>query len=174
MNTSNMIGTNNAFTQTGRPLVLVPGAASGNPAPKQTSGHTTFLHVIGTRPNFVKMAPIVAALAAYPDIRQVVVHTGQHYDRRMSEEVLADLNFPEPDVMLGAGGGSHGEQTAKVLTAMERVLLEYAPVAIVVAGDVNSTLAARSPPPSWGSPSPISSPGCVPATGRCPRRSTAC
>jgi UDP-N-acetylglucosamine 2-epimerase (non-hydrolysing) len=142
MNSTKMIGTNNASTHTGRPLVLVPGTARADAAPAPSSGRTTFLHVIGTRPNFVKMAPIVAALAAYPDIRQVVVHTGQHYDRRMSEEVLSDLNFPEPDVLLGAGGGSHGEQTAKVLTEMERVLLEYQPVAIVVAGDVNSTLAA--------------------------------
>src|SRR5689334_11319407 len=109
MNLPNMTSTTNAFTQTGRPLVLVPGDAGGEHSTAPTSGRTTFLHVIGTRPNFVKMAPIVAALAEYPDIRQVVVHTGQHYDRRMSEEVLADLNFPEPDVMLGAGGGSHGE-----------------------------------------------------------------
>jgi UDP-N-acetylglucosamine 2-epimerase (non-hydrolysing) len=101
----------------------------------------TFVHVVGARPNFVKMAPIVAALDAQPDVRQLVVHTGQHYDRKMSDEVLNDLEFRTPDRFLGVGSGSHGAQTARVLAEFEQVLLEERPVAVVVAGDVNSTLA---------------------------------
>jgi UDP-N-acetylglucosamine 2-epimerase (non-hydrolysing) len=118
-----------------RSLVLVPGAAS-------TGGPATIVHVVGARPNFVKMAPVIAALEGHPSLRQVIVHTGQHYDRRMSEEILEDLGFPTPDRFLGVGSGSHAEQTAKVLVEMENVLSEIAPVAVVVAGDVNSTLAA--------------------------------
>jgi UDP-N-acetylglucosamine 2-epimerase (non-hydrolysing) len=87
------------------------------------------------------MAPIVAALQKRGSFRQVIVHTGQHYDARLSDEVLADLDFPPVDRFLNVGSGSHGEQTAKVIAAFEPVLLEERPVAVVVAGDVNSTLA---------------------------------
>ena len=100
------------------------------------------VQVVAARPNFVKMAPIIDALARRPDVRQCIVHTGQHYDAKMSSEMLSDLGFPEPDVFLGAGSGRHGEQTAKVLAAFEQVLLDEQPDAVVVAGDVNSTLAA--------------------------------
>jgi UDP-N-acetylglucosamine 2-epimerase (non-hydrolysing) len=100
------------------------------------------VQVVAARPNFVKMAPIIDALARRPDVRQCVVHTGQHYDAKMSSEMLSDLGFPEPDVFLGAGSGRHGEQTAKVLAGFEQVLLDEQPDAVVVAGDVNSTLAA--------------------------------
>jgi UDP-N-acetylglucosamine 2-epimerase (non-hydrolysing) len=101
----------------------------------------TLVHVVGARPNFVKMAPVVAALARRRMFEQVIVHTGQHYDAKMSDEILADLDFPEPDYFMGVGSGSHGEQTGKVLAAFERILLEVEPDAVVVAGDVNSTLA---------------------------------
>jgi len=101
----------------------------------------TLVHVVGARPNFVKMAPVIAALHKRRMFEQVVVHTGQHYDARMSDEILADLDFPAPDHFLGVGSGAHGEQTAKVLTAFERILLDVEPDAVVVAGDVNSTLA---------------------------------
>ncbi len=87
------------------------------------------------------MAPVVAALNRRRTLRQLIVHTGQHYDARMSDEILADLDFPEPDHFLGVGSGPHGEQTAKVLAAFERILLDVHPDAVVVAGDVNSTLA---------------------------------
>jgi UDP-N-acetylglucosamine 2-epimerase (non-hydrolysing) len=103
---------------------------------------TEVVHVVGARPNFVKMAPIIDSLACRPEVRQFVVHTGQHYDRRMSEEMLSDLGFPEPDVFLGVGSGTHGAQTAKALAGFEQVLLERSPDVVVVAGDVNSTLAA--------------------------------
>ena len=90
----------------------------------------------------MKMAPVIAALERRSDIvRQVVVHTGQHYDSRMSDEVLADLDFPDVDVFLGVGSGTHGVQTAKVLSEFEQVLIDIQPDVVVVAGDVNSTLA---------------------------------
>jgi UDP-N-acetylglucosamine 2-epimerase (non-hydrolysing) len=101
----------------------------------------SIVHVVGARPNFVKMAPLIEALDQRGVSRQFVVHTGQHYDRRMSDEILADLGFPPPDCSLGVGSGSHGEQTAKVLVAFEQVLMEQQPALVVVAGDVNSTLA---------------------------------
>ena len=99
------------------------------------------VQVVGARPNFVKMAPVIAALADRPEVTQRVVHTGQHYDERMSAEMLADLGFPEPDVFLGVGSGPHGAQTARVLEAFERVLLDERPDLVCVGGDVNSTLA---------------------------------
>lgn len=105
-----------------------------------TSSRDTIVHVVGTRPNFVKMAPVITALERRGAFRQVVVHTGQHYDVKMSDEVLADLDFPAPDRFLRIGSGAHGEQTSKVMLAFEQVLLEEEPVAVVVAGDVNSTL----------------------------------
>jgi UDP-N-acetylglucosamine 2-epimerase (non-hydrolysing) len=117
-------------------LVLVPG---GPETPHD--GHSTIVHVVGARPNFVKMAPVIAALERRGVFRQVVVHTGQHYDVKMSDEVLADLDFPAVDVFLGVGSGTHGVQTAKVLSAFEDVLLDVQPEVVVVAGDVNSTLA---------------------------------
>jgi UDP-N-acetylglucosamine 2-epimerase (non-hydrolysing) len=101
------------------------------------------LHVVGARPNFIKAAPVVEALAhAMPGTRQIVVHTGQHYDPEMSQVFFDDLELPEPDYQLGVGSGGHGEQTARVLERMEGVLEEELPRAVVVAGDVNSTLAA--------------------------------
>lgn len=99
------------------------------------------IHVVGARPNFVKMAPLIEALSQRGVHRQYVVHTGQHYDRKMSDEILADLGFPTPDCSLGVGSGTHGEQTGKVLMAFEKILLEQRPAVVVVAGDVNSTLA---------------------------------
>ncbi len=103
---------------------------------------TTVLHVVGARPNFVKMAPLVAALSKRAGLRNLLIHTGQHYDRRMSAEMFDDLDLPQPDRFLGVGSGAHGAQTAKALAACEELLVEEAPDLVVVAGDVNSTLAA--------------------------------
>ena len=89
----------------------------------------------------MKMAPVIEALERRRVFRQVVVHTGQHYDSKMSDSVLADLNFPEVDIFLGVGSGTHGVQTAKVLSEFEQVLIDVEPDVVVVAGDVNSTLA---------------------------------
>lgn len=101
------------------------------------------LHVIGTRPNFVKQAPVISALARrLPEARQVIVHTGQHYDPMMSEVFFEELAVPEPDHMLKVGSGSHAVQTARVLERLEPVLLTERPDLVLVPGDVNSTLAA--------------------------------
>jgi UDP-N-acetylglucosamine 2-epimerase (non-hydrolysing) len=99
------------------------------------------IHVVGARPNFVKMAPVIDALAGRDDVSQLVVHTGQHYDERMSAEMLSDLGLPQPDLFLGVGSGTHGSQTARALVAFEEVLLERRPDLVCAGGDVNSTLA---------------------------------
>jgi UDP-N-acetylglucosamine 2-epimerase (non-hydrolysing) len=99
------------------------------------------LHVVGARPNFVKMAPVIRALDRQPGFRQVVVHTGQHYDERMSSEILNDLELPSPDTHLSVGSGTHGKQTGCALIAIEQVLLDRQPDLVMVGGDVNSTLA---------------------------------
>ena len=98
------------------------------------------LLVAGARPNFMKIAPIGAALHAN-GYRSTVVHTGQHYDDKMSDTFFDELRIQEPDFHLGVGSGSHAAQTARVMTAFEPVLLETRPDWVVVVGDVNSTLA---------------------------------
>ena len=99
--------------------------------------------VVGARPNFMKAAPVLQALRTLdPDSEPLLVHTGQHYDADMSDVFLEQLGLPAPDVFLGVGSGSHGEQTARALVGVEQVLLEHAPALVVVPGDVNSTLAA--------------------------------
>ncbi len=101
------------------------------------------LYVIGTRPNFVKTAPVISALRRrLPDGRHTIVHTGQHYDRLMSEVFLEELGVPAPDHMLEVGSGSHAQQTARVMERLEPVLIDEAPDLVMVPGDVNSTLAA--------------------------------
>jgi UDP-N-acetylglucosamine 2-epimerase (non-hydrolysing) len=101
------------------------------------------VHVVGTRPNFVKTAPVIAALRArIPQGRHAIVHTGQHYDRLMSEVFLEELGVPAPDHMLEVGSGSHAQQTARVIERLEPVLAEERPDLVVVPGDVNSTVAA--------------------------------
>ncbi|MBI4349027.1 MAG: UDP-N-acetylglucosamine 2-epimerase (non-hydrolyzing) [Elusimicrobia bacterium] len=99
------------------------------------------LHVVGARPNFMKSAPLMRAFAA-AGIRQSLVHTGQHYDPRMSEVFIEELGLPAPDVDLEVGSGSHAEQTARVMERLEPILLDARPDWLVVVGDVNSTLAA--------------------------------
>src|SRR4051794_28311851 len=88
------------------------------------------------------MAPVIRALAPHPGVRNVLVHTGQHYDGKMSQDILEDLEVGAPDHFLGVGSGSHGAQTGKALAACEELLLDVRPDLLVVAGDVNSTLAA--------------------------------
>ena len=100
------------------------------------------LVVVGARPNFVKVAPVLSALNDHDAVRTSVLHTGQHYDRRMSGAFLHQLAFPDPRYHLGIGSGSHAEQTAAVLVGVERVLCADPFDAVLVAGDVNSTLAA--------------------------------
>ena len=101
------------------------------------------VHVVGTRPNFVKMAPVIAAARRrFGPASSVIVHTGQHYDRAMSEVFFDELGVPEPDHLLEVGSGSHAEQTARVLERLEPVLRAEQPDLVLVPGDVNSTLAA--------------------------------
>src|SRR3954464_14383267 len=100
------------------------------------------INVVGARPNFMKVAPIVAAMKKCPDtFLPLVVHTGQHYDAAMSDSFFRDLDLPAPDVHLGVGSGTHAAQTAAVMTAFEPVLMKEQPDWVVVVGDVNSTLA---------------------------------
>jgi UDP-N-acetylglucosamine 2-epimerase (non-hydrolysing) len=100
-------------------------------------------YVVGTRPNIVKMAPVLAALRhRMPDGSHVLIHTGQHYDRLMSEVFLEDLGVPAPDHDLGVGSGSHVQQTALAMKRLGPLLEREAPDVVVVSGDVNSTLAA--------------------------------
>jgi UDP-N-acetylglucosamine 2-epimerase (non-hydrolysing) len=100
------------------------------------------LNVVGARPNFMKMAPIIAEMNARGgQITQILVHTGQHYDEAMSGAFLRDLEMPEPDVHLKSGDGTHAEQTARVMLAFDGVVVAHKPDWVVVVGDVNSTLA---------------------------------
>lgn len=102
------------------------------------------VHITGARPNFPKAAPVLKAVARLGDgaLRQRLVHTGQHYDERMSEVFFRQLGLPEPDVNLGVGSGTHATQTAAVMTGLEDLFLTERPDVVVVYGDVNSTVAA--------------------------------
>ena len=105
--------------------------------------------VVGARPNFMKVAPLIRAIdkrnsscpSSLITIHYVLVHTGQHYDANMSDAFFRDLRLPNPDLHLGVGSGNHGEQTGRVLIEFERVLLKEQPDLVIVVGDVNSTLA---------------------------------
>jgi UDP-N-acetylglucosamine 2-epimerase (non-hydrolysing) len=98
--------------------------------------------VVGARPNFMKMAPILRAFAANaPAIPTLLVHTGQHYDRDMSDKLFDDLRLPRPDINLEVGSGSHAVQTAEVMRRFEPVIDEHRAACVLVVGDVNSTLA---------------------------------
>ena len=104
--------------------------------------------VAGARPNFMKIAPIIRAVKKHnaghktPKFKVCLVHTGQHYDSRMSKIFFKELEIPQPDIYLGVGSGTHGEQTAKVMIKFEKVLFKEKPDLVMVVGDVNSTLAA--------------------------------
>ncbi len=104
-------------------------------------GHRVLV-VAGARPNFMKVAPLLRRMHARDDFDPILVHTGQHYDAAMSEGFFRDLGIPEPDVNLGVGSGSHAEQTGQVLIKIEQLIVEHRPDAVLVVGDVNSTLAA--------------------------------
>ena len=97
--------------------------------------------VAGARPNFMKIAPLMGAFNSEPRIRPILVHTGQHYDEKMSNLFFRQLGIPEPDLNLGCGGGSHAQQTAAIMSMFEPVVLDHKPDAVLVVGDVNSTIA---------------------------------
>jgi UDP-N-acetylglucosamine 2-epimerase (non-hydrolysing) len=109
------------------------------------------IHVVGARPNFMKVSPVLQAISRLTQgridgtespIRQLLVHTGQHYDVDMSEIFFRQLGMPEPDVNLEVGAGSHAVQTAEIMKRFEKVILDYSPDLLLVYGDVNSTIAA--------------------------------
>ena len=97
--------------------------------------------VVGARPNFMKVAPLCRALAAYPHVEHVLVHTGQHYDVRMSEQFFRELDIPAPDINLEIGSGTHAEQVGRTMIAFEKVVRDVRPDWVVVLGDVNATCA---------------------------------
>lgn len=100
------------------------------------------ISVVGARPNFMKVAPLDRAFKRFEDkFEHIIVHTGQHYDVNMSDAFFQDLEMPQPAFFLGAGSGSHAEQTAKVILGFEKVCLEVKPDMVIVVGDVNSTIA---------------------------------
>lgn len=99
------------------------------------------LNIVGARPNLMKIAPLMEAYAAAEGLEPLLVHTGQHYDANMSDLFFRQLGIPEPDLNLGIGSGSHAEQTAQIMAAFEPVVLAERPDAVLVVGDVNSTIA---------------------------------
>ena len=105
-------------------------------------GTKTIVHVVGARPNYMKIAPIIEALRPAPGIRQLLVNTGQHYDESMAGSFFKELELPRPDRDLGVGSASHAVQTAKIMIAFEEICLAERPDLVVVVGDVNSTMAA--------------------------------
>lgn len=100
------------------------------------------VHVVGARPNFMKVAPVLRALAPHNNVQQILVHTGQHYDVNMSEVFFMELEIPAPDVNLEVGSGPHGKQTAETMTRFEALVQKNRPDLVLVYGDVNSTVAA--------------------------------
>jgi UDP-N-acetylglucosamine 2-epimerase (non-hydrolysing) len=102
----------------------------------------TIVHVVGARPNYMKIAPLIESLRHGSPFRQVLVNTGQHYDDMMSRAFVRDLGLPAPDYDLGVGSASHAIQTANIMIEFERVCQAERPDLVVVVGDVNSTVAA--------------------------------
>ena len=100
------------------------------------------ISIVGTRPNFIKIAPLVEEMNKHPEINHLLVHTGQHYDATMSKFFFDDLGIPKPDINLGVGSDSDVRQTAKIMLALEKALLKGKPDLAIVVGDVNSTFAA--------------------------------
>src|SRR5215475_7952989 len=105
------------------------------------SGHLKILNIVGARPNLPKIAPLLREMQRHPEIEPVLVHTGQHYDEKLSDIFFRQMGIPEPHVNLEVGSGSHAAQTAEILKRIEPVLLERQPDVVVVVGDVNSTIA---------------------------------
>lgn len=99
------------------------------------------VNICGARPNFMKIAPLMRAYKAHKNIQPILVHTGQHYDERMSDLFFRQLEIPEPDMNLEVGSGSHAKQTAEIMTRFEPICLEHKPDWVLVVGDVNSTIA---------------------------------
>jgi len=110
------------------------------------------LAVVGARPNFVKVAPLIEEMSRHPDIETTLVHTGQHYDYEMSRVFFEELGIPEPDINLEVGSGTAVKQAAEIMLRLERVMEETQPDVVVVVGDVNSTLAGALAAAKTGRP----------------------
>ena len=98
------------------------------------------INIVGARPNFMKMASVINAINNL-NIPNLLVHTGQHYDDNMSKVFIDELEMPVPDIFLGVGSGTHAESTARIMVEFEKICLDNNPNLVIVAGDVNSTLA---------------------------------
>ena len=155
-------------------LVGDPGPAPSEPEAPVTSpkpgAQLKILHVVGTRPNFVKAAPVMRALDGRAE--QILVHTEQHYDAEMSAAFFDDLDLPRPDVDLEVGSGPPGEQTARIMSRLEPMLDRHGVDACVVYGDVTSTLAAALAAAQRRVPVAHVGPACGRETGLCRRSST--
>ncbi|TNE55988.1 MAG: UDP-N-acetylglucosamine 2-epimerase (non-hydrolyzing) [Bacteroidetes bacterium] len=99
------------------------------------------INVVGTRPNFMKIAPIIREMNRFPQLEQLLVHTGQHYDHQLSHSFFEELQIPEPDINLNIGSDTHAKQVARIMSAFEDVCDDFQPDVILVVGDVNSTMA---------------------------------
>ena len=99
------------------------------------------INVVGARPNFMKIAPVIDEMRKHPKLKPILVHTGQHYNKEMSKLFFDDLKLPSPDIYLGVGSASHAMQTAKIMVEFEKILLKEKPDLVIVVGDVNSTIA---------------------------------
>jgi UDP-N-acetylglucosamine 2-epimerase (non-hydrolysing) len=107
------------------------------------------LHVVAARPNFMKVAPVVRALWAAPaEVEHLLVHTGQHYDEHLNDSIFRDLELKAPDVHLGSGSGTHAEQTARIMLAFEKLLVERRP-ALVVTSILEQPRPAPTPSELW-------------------------
>jgi len=98
-------------------------------------------HIVGARPNFMKVAPVMSALRDRPNVVQTLIHTGQHYDVNMSDVFFQQLGIPAPDVNLSVGSSTHAKQTAEIMMRLEPIVTECQPDIVLVYGDVNSTVA---------------------------------
>src|SRR6266403_1170002 len=105
------------------------------------SQHLKILNIVGARPNLPKIAPLMREMQRHPEIEAILVHTGQHYDEKLSDIFFRQMGIPAPHVNLEVGSGSHGSQTAEILKRIEPVLIERKPDLVLVVGDVNSTIA---------------------------------
>ena len=131
------------------------------------------LHVVGARPNFMKAAPVLAALAAHR-VEQTLVHTGQHYDVKLSDAIFRELGLPDPDINLGVGSGSHAEQTAQIIVGIERCLVERKPDMLIVVRRRQLHARGRAGGGEDGRPGRARRSGpALAAIGRCRKRSTA-
>ena len=155
-----------ATARLGLPAIPSLRQSMRNPMPK-------LLHVVGARPNFMKVAPVLQAGRARGGLEQVLLHTGQHYDAAMSDRFFQELGLPEPDVNLGVGSGTHAVQTGKILIEFDPVLERVRPdwVVVVRRRELHGRLRVGGGK-ARASGSPTSRPGSAASTGRCPRKST--